>query len=175
MRCLEDFVRCWPRTKCWLLEFFCHQHPIELLTHHDVMATRRGLHFNNNGGVSLYYCHCWNYDSWIVESCACCFALPGKMIGVLLSFMDILMEQFFKWGFDLVGDTRVGSQLVCICGKVVSLLLMHWTILSSLWGEFDTWSLFDFGETYLWYRQYSADTYWGRATIAWMKSHSPVV
>ena len=58
-----------------------------------------------------------------------------------------------------MGDTRVRRQLICIYGKVVSLMLMHWTSLSSLWGEFDTWSLFDFGETYLWYRQYSADTY----------------
>ena len=56
-----------------------------------------------------------------------------------------------------MGDTRVRRQLICIYGKVVSLILMHRTSSSSSWGEFDIWSLFVFGVTCFWYSPYSAD------------------
>ena len=50
MSCLGYFVRCWPRTECRLLEFTCHQHPIELQTHHNMMTTCYGLHHSKMVG-----------------------------------------------------------------------------------------------------------------------------
>ena len=64
MKCPGDFIRSWSRTECCLLEFSWCQSPIKLQTHYNMLATHHGLYYNS-GGVSFYYCHCWNYDSWM--------------------------------------------------------------------------------------------------------------